>query len=315
MSQFTKMKLFTGTANPQLGQEIADFLGIALGEVTISRFACGEIYVKYEESIRGVDVFILQPLSHPVNENIMELLIMIDAARRASAGRITAVIPYFGYARQEKKDAPREPITARMVGDILTAVGTERVITMDLHSPAIQGFFSIPVDHLTALPMLAQYCAQKQVPNPVVISADAGGVKKAEKLATRLDVPIGVMYKRRPSHNVAEMTTFIGDVEGKTPIIIEDIIDTGGSLMQVCRALLDRGCNREIHIMASHGVFSDPAFERLDFEPIKEIVVTNSIAVPADKKLEKMTVLSIAPLLGDAIRRIHHDVSVSVLFD
>lgn len=315
MSQFTKMKLFSGTANPKLGQEIADFLGISLGEVTISRFACGEIYVKYEESIRGVDVFILQPLSTPVNEYLMELLIMIDAAKRASAGRITAVIPYFGYARQEKKDAPREPITARMVADILTEVGAERVITMDLHSPAIQGFFNIPVDHLTALPMLAQFCAHRQLSNGVVISADAGGVKKAEKLATRLDLPLGVMYKRRPSHNIAEMTTFIGDVEGKTPIIIEDLIDTGGSLMQVCRALLERGANPEIHILTSHGVFSDPAIERMGFDAIKEIVITNSIALPAHKMIPKMTVLSIAPLLGDAIRRIHHDVSVSVLFD
>jgi ribose-phosphate pyrophosphokinase len=315
LSQFTKMKLFTGTANPQLGQEIADFLGIALGEVMISRFACGEIYVKYEESIRGVDVFILQPLSYPVNENIMELLIMIDAARRASAGRITAVIPYYGYARQEKKDAPREPITARMVADILTATGADRIITLDLHAPAIQGFFNIPVDHLTALPMLAHYCSQQKISNPVVISADAGGVKKAEKLATRLDLPIGVMYKRRTAHNVAEMTTFIGEVKDKTPIIIEDIIDTGGSLMQVMKALLDRGAKPEIHILATHGVFSDPAIERLQAEPIREVVITNSIALPPQKKIDKITVLSIAPLLGDAIRRIHHGVSVSVLFD
>ncbi len=315
MSQFSKMKLFTGSANPQLGQELADFLGIKLGSVSISRFANGEIYVRYEESIRGVDVFVVQPLANPVNENLMELLIMIDALKRASAGRITAIVPYYGYARQEKKTAPREPITARMVADILTTVGTDRVVTMDLHSPAIQGFFNIPVDHLTALPMLAQYIKDKNIQDGVIIAPDAGSVKKAEKLAARLHMPLGVMYKRRPAPNVAELSFFIGEVEGKTPIIIDDMVDTAGSVMQVVQALVDRGAKQEIILLTTHGVFSPPARERLNHPAIKEIVCTNTLPLTEDKALPKMHVLSVAPLLGEAVRRIHQNISVSVLFD
>ncbi|MGQ9779688.1 MAG: ribose-phosphate diphosphokinase [Bacillota bacterium] len=309
-----QMKLFTGTANPALGQEVADFLGISLGGVHISRFASGEIYVRYEESVRGVDVFVLQPLSAPVNENLVELLIMIDALKRASAGRITAVIPYYGYARQEKKTAPREPITARMVADIITTVGADRVLTMDLHAPAIQGFFNIPVDHMTALPMLAQYIKGKAIPNGVIIAPDAGIVKKAEKLATMLDLPLGVMYKRRPAHNVAQTTFVIGEVSGARPIIIEDIIDTGGSVEQVVEALLARGALPEIHILATHGVFSPPAVERLNHPAIKEIVVTNTIAIPPERRPTNLKILSVASLLGDAIRRIHQNISISALF-
>lgn len=309
-----QMKLFTGTANPALGQEVADFLGISLGGVHISRFASGEIYVRYEESVRGVDVFVMQPLAAPVNENLVELLIMIDALKRASAGRITAVIPYYGYARQEKKTAPREPITARMVADIITTVGADRILTMDLHAPAIQGFFNIPVDHMTALPMLAQYIRNKAIPNGVIIAPDAGIVKKAEKLATMLDLPLGVMYKRRPAHNVAETTFVIGEVSGARPIIIEDIIDTGGSVEQVVEALLARGALPEIYILATHGVLSPPAIERLNHPAIKEVVVTNTIAIPPERNLPKLKVLSVAPLLGDTIRRIHQNISVSALF-
>ncbi|MCL6613170.1 MAG: ribose-phosphate pyrophosphokinase [Firmicutes bacterium] len=308
------MKLFTGTANPALGQEVADFLGISLGGVHISRFASGEIYVRYEESVRGVDVFVMQPLAAPVNENLVELLIMIDALKRASAGRITAVIPYYGYARQEKKTAPREPITARMVADIITTVGADRILTMDLHAPAIQGFFNIPVDHMTALPMLAQYIRNKAIPNGVIIAPDAGIVKKAEKLATMLDLPLGVMYKRRPAHNVAETTFVIGEVSGARPIIIEDIIDTGGSVEQVVEALLARGALPEIYILATHGVLSPPAIERLNHPAIKEVVVTNTIAIPPERNLPKLKVLSVASLLGDTIRRIHQNISVSALF-
>ncbi|MGE5551660.1 MAG: ribose-phosphate diphosphokinase [Bacteroidota bacterium] len=309
-----QMKLFTGTANPGLGQEVADFLGISLGGVNISRFASGEIYVRYEESVRGVDVFVLQPIATPVNENLVELLIMIDALKRASAGRITAVIPYYGYARQEKKTAPREPITARMVADIITTVGADRVIAMDLHAPAIQGFFSIPVDHMTALPMLAQYIKNKAIHNGVIIAPDAGSVKKAEKLAAILDLPLGVMYKRRPAHNVAETTYFIGEVAGMSPIVIEDTIDTGGTIVQVVEALLARGAEPEIHVLATHGVLSPPAAERLAHPAIEEIVVTNTIAPSAAHRLPNLKVLSVAPLLGDAIRRIHQNISVSVLF-
>lgn len=315
MPQFSQMKLFTGSANPQLGQEIADFLGVSLGNIKISRFANGEIHVRYEESIRGVDVFLVQPLAFPVNESLMELLIMIDALKRASAGRITALIPYYGYARQEKKTMPREPITARMVADILTTVGADRVVTMDLHSPAIQGFFNIPVDHLTALPMLSQYIKGKDIKDGVIIAPDAGSVKKAEKLAARLNLPLGVMYKRRPAPNVAELSFFIGDVEGKTPIIIDDMVDTAGSIMQVVEALIERKAKEEIILLTTHGIFSPPAIDRLSHSAIKEIVLTNSLPLTDDRRLPKMTVLSVASLMGDAIRRIHQDISVSVLFD
>lgn len=313
--QHGSMKLFTGTSNPQLGQEIADYLGVPLGGREIANFANGEIYVKFTESIRGSDVFVIQSFSANLNDSIMELLIMIDALKRASAGRITAVLPYYCYARQEKKTAPREPITARMVADIIGAVGTDRVITMDLHAPAIQGFFNIPVDHMTALPMLAQYIKQKHLTNAVIIAPDAGSVKKAEKLAARLELPLGVMYKRRPAPNVAEMSFFIGEVKDKTPIIIDDMVDTAGSIMQVVEALIEREAKPEIHLLTTHGIFSPPAIERLSHPAIKEIVVTNTIPLPPEKTLPKMTVISIASLLGDAIRRIHQDISVSVLFD
>lgn len=315
MSQFSQMKLFSGTANPVLAQEIADFLGVSLGGVYISRFANGEIYVRYEESIRGVDVFVVQPFSNPVNENLMELLIMVDALKRASAGRITAVIPFYAYARQEKKSAPREPITARMVADILSTAGVDRVVTMDLHTPAIQGFFNIPVDHMTALPMLAQYIKDSKIDDGVIIAPDAGSVKKAEKLAARLHMPLGVMYKRRPAPNVAEMSFFIGDVEDMTPIIIDDMVDTAGSLSQVIEALVERGAKKEIRILTTHGILSPPAIERLSHPAVKEVVICNTLPIPKDKMIPKIKTISVAPLLGDAIRRIHQNISVSVLFD
>ncbi len=315
LSQHGQLKIFAGTSNPELGVEIAAHLGTELGQVNISRFANGEISVHFSESIRGSDVFIVQSLGKNANEMIMEMLIMIDALKRASAGRINLVIPYYAYSRQEKKGAPREPITARMLADIITTVGTNRIITMDLHAPAIQGFFNIPVDHMTALPMLAQSIKEKNLKNGVIIAPDAGSVKKAEKLATRLDLPLGVMYKRRPAPNVAEMTFFIGDVKDKTPIIIDDIVDTAGSVMQVVNALIERGARPEIHLLTTHGIFSPPAIERLQHPAIKEILVCNTIPLAPEQQLPKITVLSIAQLLSDAIRRIHHDIPISVLFD
>ncbi len=314
VSRYHQMKLFTGTANPTLAQEIATHLGVSLGGVRISRFANGEIYVRYDESIRGADVFVVQPFSKPVNETLMELLIMIDALKRASAGQITAVIPFYAYARQEKKTAPREPITARMVADILSSAGADRILTMDLHSPAIQGFFNIPVDNLTALPKLSQYMKEKNINDGVVIAPDAGSVKKAEKLATYLHLPLGVMYKRRPGPNVAEMSFFIGDVKGKSPIIIDDMIDTAGSLEQVINALEEREA-KEIHILATHGVFSPPALERLNRPSVKELVVCNTLPLAEDPSYPKLKLLSVAPLFAEAIKRIHQNVSVSVLFD
>lgn len=314
MSQYSHMKLFTGTANPALAQEIANYLNITLGGVEISRFANGEIYVRFKESIRGVDVFVVQPFAKPVNETLMELLIMVDALKRASAGRITTIIPFYAYARQEKKTAPREPITARMVADILSTAGVDRIVTMDLHAPAIQGFFSIPVDHLTALPKLSQYIKEKKITNGVVIGPDAGSVKKAEKLAASLHWPLGVMYKRRPAPNVAEMTFFIGDVKDKTSIIIDDMIDTGGSLEQVIMALEERGA-REIYVLATHGIFSPPALDRLNRPSIKEIIVCNTLPIDDLESYPKLKVLSVASLLGDTIRRIHKNISVSELFE
>ncbi|NLW59083.1 MAG: ribose-phosphate pyrophosphokinase [Firmicutes bacterium] len=314
VSRYPQLKLFTGTANPALAQEIASHLGVSLGGVRISRFANGEIYVRYDESIRGADVFVVQPFSKPVNETLMELLVMIDALRRASAGRITAVIPFYAYARQEKKTAPREPITARMVADILTTAGADRILTMDLHSPAIQGFFNIPCDNLTALPKLSQYIKEKEIEDGVVIAPDAGSVKKAEKLATYLHLPLGVMYKRRPGPNVAEMSFFIGDVKGKSPIIIDDMIDTAGSLEQVINALEEREA-KEIHILATHGVFSPPALERLNRPSVKELVVCNTLPLAENPAYPKLKLISVAPLFAEAIRRIHENISVSVLFD
>lgn len=314
MAVVGELKLFTGTANPRLGASVAGQLGVPLGNVDIHRFRCGEIYVRYLETVRGDDVFVIQPFAVPVNENLVEMLIMIDTLKRASADRITAVIPYYGYARQEKKDAPREPISARMVADVLTTVGANRVVVIDLHAPAIQGFFNIPVDHLTALPMFADYCSAKQISNGIIIAPDAGRVKTAERLASRLDMPVGVVYKRRPSHNVSEVTHVIGDVEGKTCIVIEDIIDTGGSVVNVVEALLKGGARPEVLVCATHAVLSGDAPVRLSHPSIAELVVTDTVPIPEDRMLDKISVLSVAPLIAEAIRRIHENVSISALF-
>ncbi|MEW5866675.1 MAG: ribose-phosphate pyrophosphokinase, partial [Bacillota bacterium] len=310
-----ELKLFTGTANPRLGASVAEQLGVPLGNVDIHRFRCGEIYVRYLETVRGDDVFVIQPFAAPVNESLVEMLIMIDTLKRASADRITAVVPYYGYARQEKKDAPREPISARMVADVLTTVGANRVVVIDLHAPAIQGFFNIPVDHLTALPMFVDYCRARRISNGIVIAPDAGRVKTAERLASRLDMPVGVVYKRRPSHNVSEVTHVIGEVEGKTCIIIEDIIDTGGSVVNVVEALLKGGARPEVLVCATHAVLSSDAPVRLSHPAIAELVVTDTVPIPEDRMLDKISVLSVAPLIAEAIRRIHGNVSISALFN
>ncbi|MEW6227495.1 MAG: ribose-phosphate pyrophosphokinase [Bacillota bacterium] len=315
MATVGELKLFTGTANPRLGASVAEQLGVPLGNVDIHRFRCGEIYVRYLETVRGDDVFVVQPFAAPVNESLVEMLIMIDTLKRASADRITAVVPYYGYARQEKKDAPREPISARMVADVLTTVGANRVVVIDLHAPAIQGFFNIPVDHLTALPMFVDYCRARRISNGIVIAPDAGRVKTAERLASRLDMPVGVVYKRRPSHNVSEVTHVIGEVEGKTCIIIEDIIDTGGSVVNVVEALLKGGARPEVLVCATHAVLSSDAPVRLSHPAIAELVVTDTVPIPEDRMLDKISVLSVAPLIAEAIRRIHGNVSISALFN
>lgn len=308
------LKVFCGTANPQLGEEIAGYLNIALGRVGITRFADGEIYVRFEENARGVDAFVIQPTCHPVNENLMELLIMLDALRRASAGRITPVMPYYGYARKDKKDAPREPITGRLVADLLVSAGANRLLTIDLHAGQIEGFFSIPVDHLRAMPLFADYLREKDLRRAVVVAADDGAVKRSKQLADRLDLPLAIIFQRRVGKDAKEPVEIVGDVEGRTPIMIEDIIDTAGTLSGAVDVMMEKRARPEVYVCATHGVFAGQARQRLEREEITEVVVTNTIPLAPEKLLPKITVLSAAPLLAEAIRRIHLNQSVSMLF-
>lgn len=307
-----KVRIFSGSSNSLLAESMCEKLGAELGSVTLSRFKSGEIYVNYEESIRNCDVFIVQSLSHPINELFVELLVMIDAAKRASARTINIVVPYYGYARQERKSAPREPISAKMVADVLTTAGANRVITMDLHAPAIQGFFNIPVDHLTALDLISNYLKSLHLANPVIVSPDAGRAKTAEKLANHLDSPFAIMFKKRPAHNESVITHVIGDVEGRTPIIIEDIIDTGSTIVNVLESLKERGADQAI-VCATHGLFSGDALERLSHSHIREIVVTDSIAMESVRH-DRLTVLSVAPMLSAAVRIIMEGGSLATMF-
>lgn len=313
-SRNRRLKIFTGNANPELAEEIAQYLGVSVGAAKVTRFSDGEIHVKINESVRGADVFVIQPTSTPVNENLMELLVMIDAVRRASARRITAVLPYYGYARQDRKTRARDPITAKLVANILTASGARRVICMDLHAGQIQGFFDIPVDHLPGVPILAEYILQSGLDNVVVVSPDLGGVTRARDLAERIGAPIAIIDKRRPEPNVAEVTSIIGGIHGKTVVMIDDIIDTAGTITKGAAALKQWGA-KEIYVCCTHAVLSGPALKRLAEAPIKEVVITNTIPVSREKMIDKIKVLSVAPLLGEAIIRIHEDLSVSKLFD
>ncbi|MDR3708138.1 MAG: ribose-phosphate pyrophosphokinase [Capsulimonadaceae bacterium] len=311
-----EMRLFAGSGNPALAKSIASWLGCELGDVKISRFADGETYVKFEESVRGTDAFVIQPTCPPVDSNLVELLIMIDALRRASARRITAVLPYYGYARQEKKDRPREAITAKLIADIITAAGADRVIALDLHADAIQGFFNIPLDHLTAISIFADYFRHKPVPDLVIVSPDEGRVKKARKLVSLLGAPLAVGYKHHPEHQVTEITDIAGDVRGKAPLIIEDMITTGGSVIEAVNALIDNGAKPEIRVAATHGILARDAVDRMQDHPaIAEIVVTDSVPLPDDKKRSKIKVVSVSPLLAEAIRRVNLDLSVTSLFE
>ncbi|GGG67739.1 ribose-phosphate diphosphokinase [Paenibacillus radicis (ex Gao et al. 2016)] len=307
-----KLRIFSGSSNPVLAQKIAEDLGLTLGAIKMSRFKSGEVYVHYEETIRNCDVFLVQSFSHPINEHFIELLVMIDAAKRASAKTINIIMPYYGYARQERKAAPREPISAKMVADVLTTVGANRVLTIDLHAPAIQGFFNIPVDHMTALDLLSDYLKSKNIKNPVVVSPDAGRASTAEKLANYLDTSFAIMIKKRPAHNESSITHVIGDVQGQTPIIIEDLIDTGNTIVNVVESLKERGAE-DVYVCATHPLFSGNAIERLDHPNIKEVVVTDSILLP-DNRPERFTVLSVAPLLAEATRIIIEGGSISTLF-
>ena len=310
----SNLKVFSLNSNRGLAEEIVKHLGVELGKSSVSRFSDGEIQINIEESIRGSEVFVIQSTSEPVNEHLMELLIMIDALKRASAATINIVMPYYGYARQDRKARAREPITAKLVANLLETAGATRVIAIDLHAPQIQGFFDIPVDQLMAVPILANYFNEKQLSDVVVVSPDHGGVTRARRLADRLKTPIAIIDKRRPRPNVAEVMNIIGDIDGKTAIIIDDIIDTAGTITLAADALIEKGA-KEVYACCTHPVLSGPAIERIERSNIKELVVTNTIALPEEKKIPKITQLSIAPLLSEAIIRVYERQSVSTLFD
>jgi ribose-phosphate pyrophosphokinase len=313
---FGDLKVFSGSAHPQLTREIADFLGIPLGQARLRRFPDSEVSFQIDENIRGADVFIVQPTSNPVDQHLMELLVMIDAFRRSSAARITAVVPYYGYARQDRKDKPRVPISAKLVANLLSAAGTNRVLTMDLHKAQIQGFFDIPVDHLFAAPAIIEYCSRLRTsyPDLTIVSPDAGGAERARAYAKRLDAELAVVDKRRSEDGTAEVMNVIGGVAGRTCLLQADIIDTAGTIQKAATALKDNGAER-VFACAVHGVLSGPAIERIEKAPIDQLIVTNSIPLsPAAQQCKKIVVLSVARLLGQAIRNIHEETSVSSLF-
>ncbi|MGL4425436.1 MAG: ribose-phosphate diphosphokinase [Cetobacterium sp.] len=310
------VKIFAGTSNMELANKIAEKYGTSTGKVEIVRFKDGEVYVCIGETVRGRDVFVVQSTSEPVNENLMELLIFIDALKRASAKSINVIIPYYGYARQDRKSKPREPITSKLVANLLTTAGATRVVTMDLHADQIQGFFDIPVDHMQALPLLAKSFIERGLSGEkvVVVSPDIGGVKRARKLAEWLDCKIAIIDKRRPKPNMSEVMNLIGEVEGKIAIFIDDMIDTAGTITNGADAIMARGAI-EAYACCTHGVFSDPAIERLEASSLKEIIITDSISLPESKKLDKIKVISVDVILAEAVRRIVNNESVSELFE
>ena len=309
-----KLKIFTGNANPALAKEICDYLGLPLGEAFVGRFNNGEVQIMIDESVRGKDVFIIQPTSYPVNDNLMELMVMADALKRASARHITAVVPYYGYARQDRKTRGREPITAKLVANLMQTSGITRLVTIDLHAGQIQGFFDVPVDHLYGASILAKYINEKNLEDVIVVSPDLGGVTRARDLADRIGAPIAIIEKKRPDPGVAKVMNLIGDVKGKNCIIVDDIVDTAGSLVEGAKALEEFGA-KSVMAAVTHAVLTDPASERIANSNIKELIVTNTMPLPENCKLDNVTQLSVAPLLGEAIMRIFHEVSVSNLFD
>ena len=315
MPPFEEMRVFTGNAHPDLARSICDYLGIPLGEADVFKFANGNTFVQFGENIRQCDVFLVQPFAVPVNDAIMELLIMIDAAKRASAGRITAVIPYYAYGRTDKKDQPRVPITARLVADLITTAGADRALTIDLHAGQIQGFFSIPVDELTALPLLSRYIVDKELKKPVAVAVDIGGTKRARNMAEQIGAPLAIVEKRRMGNeDKLETLNVIGDVDGRTAVMIDDEVATGGSLLSTIDALKERGVT-EVYACCTHGVLSGDAAERIAGSPMKELVVTDTLPVDESKRNGKTTVLSVAPILGEAIHRIHNGLSVGAMFE
>lgn len=314
VSPHDRLRLFSGSANVPLAQEVARYLGIDLGPMVRKRFADGELYVQIQESIRGCDVYLIQPTCCPVNDRLMELLIMIDACRRASARQVTAVIPYYGYARADRKTAGRESITAKLVANLITEAGAGRILAMDLHSAQIQGYFDIPFDHVYGSPILLDYLKSKQLTDIVVVSPDVGGVARARAFAKKLnDAPLAIIDKRRQAHNVAEVMNVIGDVRGKTAVLVDDMIDTAGTICEGAKLLRREGA-RQVYACATHAVFSPPAIERLSSGVLEEVIVTNTIPVPEEKRFPQLTVLSVANLLGETIWRIHEDSSVSSMF-
>ncbi len=312
-----EIKIFSANSNREVAEDIARCLGLPMGKSQVVTFSDGEISVSIQESVRGSDIFVVQSTSYPVNDNLMELLIMIDAFKRASAARITAVIPYFGYARQDRKAKARDPISAKLVADLITTAGADRVLTMDLHAAQIQGFFNIPVDHLLGVPILAPYfmehfadCAD----DLVVVSPDLGSVNRARQFATRIDAPLAIVDKRRPKANVSQVMNIIGNVEGKKVILVDDMIDTAGTICNAARAMIEKGGAKEVYACATHGVLSGPAIERIQDSPIKEMVLLDTIQLPEEKKIDKITVLKVGPVFAKAIERIYEDLPVSPLF-
>jgi len=309
-----RVLLFSGSSNQSLCRDIVSYLGIELGKVQLSQFSNGEIYVRFAESVRGSDVFVVQTGAAPVNMHLMELLIMVDALKRASAKRISAVIPHYGYARQDKKTQAREPITAKLVADLLQTAGADRVLSMDLHAGQIQGYFDIPVDHLTALPVLVNYFREKNIPELVVASPDVGRVKLAKKFSDKLGSGLAILHKTRPAHNRAEIGEIVGDVAGKAVLLVDDMIDTAGTLTEGAKTLIAHGA-KEVYACATHPVLSGPAVERLRNSPIKEIIVTDTIPLSPEKRIEKIKVLSIAPIFAQTIKSVYEDESVSAIFE
>ena len=309
-----RFKIFSGTASPQLAEKICSYLGVHMGDAKMGRFSDGEIYFQILENVRGADVFVVQPCSEPVDRHLLELLLMIDAFKRASAWRVTAVIPYYAYARQDRKDKPRVPISAKLVADLLETAGATRALTLDLHAPQIQGYFNVPVDHLYAAPVLVDYFKQRKLKNLTVVSPDAGGVERARAFAKRLDAPLAIVDKRRLEMNVSEVMHLIGEVRGGSTLIVDDIIDTAGTLVKTAEALLEKGAT-EVYAACTHPVLSGPAVERICRSPIREVVVTDSVPLSeAARGVSKIKVLSVSELLARGIRSIHEETSISELF-
>lgn len=314
LSKYSEVKIFTGNANIALAKKVCDELGEKLGDAEVTTFSDGEVAMYIKESVRGADVFVIQPTCQPVNDNLMELLIFIDALKRASAGRINAVIPYYGYARQDRKTRARDPITSKLVADMITAAGANRVITIDLHAGQIQGYFDMPVDQLQGGPILAKHIKKYLKPNTVIVSPDVGGVLRARNFAAMLDLPLAIIEKRRQKANVSEVMNVVGDIKGKDVVLIDDIVDTAGSLTKAAKVLKDFGAE-DVYACVTHGVLSGPAIERIQNSVIEKLIVTDTIPLTEEMKIDKIEVISVAPLIAEAIKRISENRSVSKLFE